>query len=149
MSSPHIHIQFVKGAVDIQVASTLPQLGCGGECIFIGRTRPESNSTYGDLIALNYDCYIELAQQELFLMTKEVTDRFATRYIQIHHSIGKVAIGEASVVIAVGSEHRGESFLACRYLIDTLKQQVAIWKQELWTGGDTWSKGIPLQIQAQ
>ena len=74
---------------------------------------------------------------------------FAVRHIQVHHSIGTVGIGEASVVIAVCSDHRDESFLACRYLIDTLKQRVAIWKKEMWTDGNTWSEGTPLQIQAK
>ena len=59
----------------------------------------------------------------------------------IEQQIGTLAIGEASVVIAVGSPHRGESFEACRYVIDRVKQEVPIWKKEVFTDGEEWVEG--------
>jgi len=144
MSTSNISVHFSENAIDVQEASTLPSIGCGGECVFIGRTRPELNPTHGELLALNYDCYQEMASQELHALAREARSRFAVNHIKVTHSIGKVAINEASVVIAVGSDHREEAFLASRFMINVLKQRVPIWKQEVWAEGLTWSDGKPL-----
>lgn len=142
-----IQIEFITNAIDVVEASTLPSIGCGGECVFVGRTRPELHATHGDLIALNYDCYEEMAEKELQALAQEVIDRFDVRVVRVTHSKGAVAIDEASVVIAVGSDHRDDAFLACRFMIDLLKQRVPIWKQEQWADGTTWSDGVPLKEQ--
>jgi len=139
-----IQINFVPSAVDVRSASVLPPSACGGDCIFVGRTRPEQHTTYGDLTALQYECYIDLATQELENIAHEAIARFSASYIRITHSIGLVPIHEASVVIAVSCAHRREAFSACQFLIDLLKQRVPIWKQEKWADGTTWSEGKEL-----
>ncbi|MDP7005213.1 MAG: molybdenum cofactor biosynthesis protein MoaE [Phycisphaerales bacterium] len=145
MTKPsNISIDFVSDAVDIDNASVLPRIGCGGECIFIGRTRPETNPKHGELVALQYDCYQDMAKKELHILAQEAIDRFQIRYVRVTHSIGKVAINEASVVIAVSSNHRDTAFSACRFMIDLLKQRIPIWKQEKWADSTTWSDGVLL-----
>jgi molybdopterin synthase catalytic subunit len=144
MSNNQIDILFTENAVDVVSASILPAIGCGGECIFIGRTRPEDNATHGPLLALHYDCYQEMAEKELRTLAQEAINRFEIRHIRVTHSVGRVATNEASVVIAVASDHRDDAFTACRFMIDLLKQRVPIWKQEMWTDGTTWSEGAPL-----
>ena len=144
MEIPQILINFVPSAVHLPEASKLPSIGCGGECLFVGRTRPELHDDHGELIALQYECYQEMATSELQKLAKEAVDRFSVRHIRVTHSVGRVAIDEASVVIAVSSDHRDDAFTACRFMIDLLKQRVPIWKQELWADGTTWSEGKPI-----
>ena len=136
---PIISVLFVEGEVDVSKHSLLPNIGCGGECIFVGRTRPDHHEKHGKLIALHYDCYKKMAQSQLEKLAEEAVARFNVRVIQICHSCGKVPIDGASVVIAVGSNHRDDAFLACQFLIDLLKSQATIWKQEVWAEGTTWS----------
>ncbi len=85
-----------------------------------------------------------MAIQELHTLAQEAIDRFDVEHIKVTHSVGEVGINDASVVIAVGSIHREEAFLACRWLIDLLKQRVPIWKKELWAEGTSWSEGTLL-----
>ncbi len=144
MNSSKIDIQFCQQAVDVPSASTLPAIGSGGECLFVGRTRPETHEIHGELTALHYDCYRDMAEHNLQELAQEAINRFSVRHIRVTHSIGTVKIDEASVVIAVSSDHRDDAFTACRFMIDLLKQRVPIWKQEKWTDGTTWSNGTPL-----
>ncbi|MBC8522904.1 molybdenum cofactor biosynthesis protein MoaE [PVC group bacterium] len=145
LQEPIISVNFVEGEVDVPKYSLLPAIGCGGECLFVGRTRPEQNDRHGDLIELKYDCYQSMAQSQLQTLANEAVARFNARAITICHSIGSVPVNSASVVISVGCDHRDDSFLACRFLIDLLKLQVPIWKKEVWSDGTTWSEGAPLR----
>ena len=145
MAYNNIEIQFTENTLELALASALPTLGCGGECVFVGRTRPETNITHGELIALQYHCYKEMAEIELQTLAQEAMHRFGARVIRITHSTGRVAPNEASVVIAVGCDHRDAAFTACRFMIDALKQRVPIWKEELWADGTTWSDGEALR----
>jgi molybdopterin synthase catalytic subunit len=145
MDHDPINIQLAQHEIDVVSASSLPSIGCGGECIFVGRTRPEHHEKHGNLLALQYACYPEMAEKELRSVAKEAIDRYSTRVVRVTHAIGRVAIDEASVVIATSSEHRKDAFDACQYIIDELKQRVPIWKQELWADGTTWKNGKPLQ----
>ncbi len=144
MIDDQISIQLVQGPIDVPSASILPLIGCGGECVFIGRTRPEEHNDHGDLIALEYECYEEMAKKTLIELANESIQRFSIGYIRLTHSIGRVEVNAPSIVIAVSSKHRADAFRSCRFIIDLLKQRVPIWKQEKWSDGTTWSKGVPL-----
>lgn len=146
MSNEQIQIYFSDGAIHVESASQMMANSCGGECIFVGRTRPETHPEHGSLLSLEYECYQEMAIQELQGLAQEAIDRFGIQNVKITHSIGKVAIGEVSVVIAVGSGHREEAFLACKWLIDLLKLRVPLWKKEVWKNGSSWSEGAPLGL---
>ena len=143
---PKISVRLVDGEIEVPKYNILPSIGCGGECVFIGRTRPEHHAEHGQLVALKYDCYKAMAQGQLEKIAVEAAARFNIRAINISHSTGTVAVDGASVVIAVGSDHRDDAFLACRFLIDLLKLQVTIWKQEVWKDGTSWSLGTSVPI---
>lgn len=145
MESGQITIEFAEGAIDVSKASQLPTIGCGGESIFIGRTRPETHSAHGSLHSLTYDCYKEMAVLELQKIAEEAINRYAVQYVRVTHAVGTVGINEASVVIAVSSHHRADAFTACHFIIDLLKQRVPIWKQEDWEDGTTWKEGHGLE----
>jgi len=144
---PVISINFVDGAVDVTKHSMLPALGCGGECVFVGRTRPEHHALHGELVELKYDCYQAMAATQLKQFANEAHARFNARAINICHSTGSVPVDAASVVIAVACNRRNDAFLACRFLIDSLKSQVPVWKQEVWTNGKTWSTDASLSLR--
>lgn len=79
--------------------------------------------------AINYEAYREMAETELAKIAGEATSRWKVR-VAVGHRIGRVPVGEASVVVACGGAHRGEAFAACRYVIDELKSRAPIWKVE-------------------
>lgn len=145
-TEPVISINFVDGAVDVPKHSVLPALGCGGECLFVGRTRPEHHEQHGELVELKYECYQTMAATLLEQFANEAHARFKTKAINISHSIGRVPVNAASVVIAVACNHRDSAFLACRFLIDSIKSEVPVWKQEVWTNGITWSNDTILPL---
>jgi molybdopterin synthase catalytic subunit len=78
--------------------------------------------------------------RELGLKTRE---RFAIRHVTMVHRLGRLEIGETSVLIVVAAAHRSAAFEACRWLIDTLKQTVPIWKKETFADGAVWAPGEP------
>src|SRR5215469_9454491 len=90
---------------------------------------------------LEYDAYPEMAEQEMASIAAEVERRWSTDHVVIAHRVGRLEIGECSVVIIVACAHRAEAFEACRYAIDTLKTTVPIFKKEVWDDGEEWVEG--------
>ena len=113
----------------------------GAECNFLGRTRPESHPHHGELVALDYEAYRTMALRTMDELARTAASIWPCLGIRIHHALGAVPIGEASVFISVICPHRSDAFDACRWLIDTLKAQVPIWKQEQWADGTSWAPG--------
>lgn len=111
----------------------------GAVCVFYGVVREDSRGRKARY--LEYDAYPEMAEKKMRQILDEVRTRWPEQRVAIVHRIGRLEIGEASVVIAVGSPHRGESFDACRYVIDRVKQEVPIWKKEVFTDGEAWVEG--------
>lgn len=114
---------------------------CGGECVFLGRTRDESHPELGPLVRLEYEVYGPMAMQVLGRMAQDAAKRFGCLAVRIVHARGTVGPGQASVVIQVATPHRGEAFEACRYLIDRLKHDLPVWKREVWRDGETFVEG--------
>jgi molybdopterin synthase catalytic subunit len=111
----------------------------GGIDIFLGTTRAERNADNRELIALDYEAYKEMATEKLRHLTKQAAERWPIVKVAILHRVGRVALGEPSVVIAVSTPHRADAFDACRFLIDELKKDGPIWKKEIWSdGGESW-----------
>jgi molybdopterin synthase catalytic subunit len=111
----------------------------GGIALFLGTTRAEVNPQRRPLVALDYEAYTEMAQAQLHDLARRARDRWPVLKLALMHRIGRVPLGEPSVMIAVSTPHRAEAFDACRWLIDTLKAEVAIWKKEIWEDGTgTW-----------
>jgi molybdopterin synthase catalytic subunit len=108
----------------------------GGIVIFEGVVRENTNGK--QVQYLEYDVYEEMAIEQIYAITTEVQRRWGIERVAIAHRFGRLEIGEASVIIVVASAHRVEAFEACRYMIDTLKQTVPIWKKEVTMDGETW-----------
>ena len=124
-----------------QIVAGLKQGRDGAVTIFDGIVR---NNTRGrKTLSLDYEAYEEMAlKQRQELAAKALAD-FKVRQVAIVHRLGKLEIGETSVLIAVASAHRGATFDACRWLIDTLKKTVPIWKKEHFEDGAVWADGEP------
>lgn len=90
---------------------------------------------------LEYDAYPEMAEQMMATIASEVERLWHTEHVAIVHRIGRLEIGECSVVVVVACPHRAEAFDACRYAIDTLKTTVPIWKKEVAEDGEEWVEG--------
>jgi molybdopterin synthase catalytic subunit len=90
---------------------------------------------------LEYEAYVPLAVRALSLIVEEAQTAWPTVRLGIHHRIGRLDIGEASVIIAAASPHRADAFAACRYAIERVKQIVPIWKREHFEGGEVWLEG--------
>jgi len=90
---------------------------------------------------LEYDVYPEMAEQQIRAIVAEAERRWGVERVAVAHRYGRLEIGEASVVIVVATPHRAEAFDACRYIIDTLKATVPIWKKEVATDGEEWVEG--------
>ena len=111
----------------------------GGIAVFLGTTRAESNAQSQPLQALDYEAYPDLALKQLKEIAARARQRWPILRLALLHSTGRVPIEQPSVLIAVSTPHRHESFEAARFLIDTLKSEVAIWKKEIWSDGTgTW-----------
>jgi molybdopterin synthase catalytic subunit len=108
----------------------------GGIGIFLGTTRSEKSPDGRDLIALDYQAYESMARRQLQELSDRTREKWPVIRMAILHRLGSVPVGEASVLIAVSAPHRAESFEACRSIIDQLKKDVTIWKQEIWAGGE-------------
>ncbi len=130
-------INIVTEKINIdEVFQSVEDPTAGGIDVFIGTTRNNSNGK--QVLSLAYEAYTPMALKMMHDLAREAHQRWHTTKISIVHRIGSVDIGEASVVIAVSSAHRKEAFEACRYLIDTLKKNVPIWKKEIVADGEFW-----------
>lgn len=113
--------------------------GAGGIVTFAGVVR--DNSRGKRVRYLEYDAYPEMAEREMASIAAEIARRWDTTYLAMVHRIGRLEIGECSVVVVVACPHRAEAFDACRYPIDTLKSTVPIWKKEMAEDGEEWVEG--------
>ena len=111
----------------------------GGIVVFEGVVR--DNARGKQVRYLEYDVYPEMAVQQIREIVAEAERRWGVERVAVAHRVGRLEIGEASVVIVVAAPHRGEAFDACRYIIDTLKTTVPIWKKEVATNGEEWVEG--------
>lgn len=117
----------------------LDTTGIGAVTTFIGLVRDHNLGRR--VLHLEYEAYEALAVKGLDRIVSESLEQWPSVRIAIHHRIGRMEIGDASVAIAAASPHRGEAFAASRYAIERLKQIVPIWKHEYFEGGDVWIEG--------
>ena len=108
----------------------------GGIATFMGTTRRRSRNR--DVLYLEYEAYEGMAEQVMENLAAELKRRHDLREVAIHHRVGRVEIGETSVVIAVSAPHRSDALVACREAIDELKVSVPLWKKEVYVGGEEW-----------
>jgi molybdopterin synthase catalytic subunit len=108
----------------------------GAIATFVGTTRVESRGRAVE--HLDYEAYEGMAENVMAEIAAALKQRYDLCEIAIHHRTGRVDIGEASVVIAVSAPHRQHALAACKDVIDTLKEQVPLWKKEVYEGGEEW-----------
>lgn len=117
----------------------------GAVVVFDGIVR---NHTRGRrTLYLFYEAYPEMALARMKQLASEALQSYPIRDVAIVHRLGRLEVGETSVIIAVASAHRAAAFDACRWLIDTLKQTVPIWKKEFFEDGAVWAQGEPFPPQ--
>jgi len=108
----------------------------GAIATFTGTVRSRSRDR--DVLYLEYEAYEGMAEETMAALAGDLRARYSLSEIAIHHRIGRVEIGEPSVVIAVSAPHRADALAACKEAIDTLKQSVPLWKKEVYKGGEEW-----------
>ena len=121
------------------IAATVATAQCGAVATFVGVVRNQNAGRR--VLWIDYEAYAPLARTTFEKIGHEAAERWPAAAIAIHHRTGRVAIGEASVVVAAASPHRAETFAACRYAIERVKQIAPVWKHEHFEGGDVWIEG--------
>ncbi len=136
------HTQIVREPINIQnTLSNLKRGEDGAVLVFEGVVR---NQTRGrKTLYLDYEAYEAMALREMESLAAQAVAQFQIRDVALVHRLGRLEIGETSVLIAVASAHRAAAFEACRWLIDTLKRAVPIWKKEYFADGAVWADGEP------
>ena len=108
----------------------------GAIATFVGKTRIDSRGR--TVQHLEYDAYPGMAEEVMERIAQELESKYELCAVAIHHRVGRVGIGETSVVIAVSAPHRQDALAACKEAIDTLKETVPLWKKEVYEGGEEW-----------
>lgn len=113
----------------------------GAVLVFDGIVRNHSRGR--ETLYLDYEAYEEMALRQMRELAVQARERFAIRHVTMVHRLGRLAVGETSVLIVVASAHRAAAYEASRFLIDTLKKTVPIWKKETFVDGAVWADGEP------
>ncbi len=114
---------------------------CGGIDVFIGTVRSQTKGK--QVVRLEFEAYERMAVKEMRKIAEHAMSKWPVHKIAVHHRTGILSIGDIPVVIAVSAAHRDAAFDACRYIIDTLKQTVPIWKKEVFEDGEVWVAAHP------
>ena len=116
----------------------------GGTVVFIGTVR---NKNAGKKVtSLEYQVYARMAEEKMKEIEAETRKKWPVKRMRLVHRVGHLSVGEASVVVAVSCEHRGDAFEACRFAIDRVKQTLPLWKNEMDDSGNRkWVEGSPIE----
>jgi molybdopterin synthase catalytic subunit len=138
-----IHIDLIDQPIDVNAAlQTVEDDGAGAINTFIGTVR--NKSTGRPVVRLEYEAYDSMALHQLRKVAEQAQEQWPMlRKVTVIHRKGTLNIGDVAVIVAVSTPHRAESFAACQYIIDTLKQVVTIWKKEFYEDGDVWVAAHP------
>lgn len=133
-------VQLTRAPLDRNaLVAAVSHASVGGIVVFEGVVRDHARGK--QVRYLEYEAYVEMAEQQIREIVAEAQRRWGVERVAVAHRFGRLEIGEASVIIVVASSHRAEAFDACRYIIDTLKATVPIWKKEVATDGEEWVEG--------
>lgn len=137
-----MRVELGNGA--LSAAEALAEIKAGPDgavCVFDGIVR--DNTRGRRTLFLEYEAYEEMALDQMRSLASEALAKFPVRDVTLLHRLGRLEVGETSVLVIVASAHRGAAFDACRWLIDTLKKTVPIWKKEHFADGAVWAAGEP------
>jgi molybdopterin synthase catalytic subunit len=121
------------------LAAAVSAAGDGAVASFAGLVRDHNQGRR--VLFLEYEAYEPLAVKALARIVDEAQRTWPATRLALHHRVGRLEIGEASIIIAAASPHRADAFAACRYAIERVKQIVPIWKREHFDGGEVWLEG--------
>jgi len=139
---PAIVIALTREPIETQRLAAAAKDGeDGAVVVFDGIVR--NNSRGRRTLHLDYEAYEEMALRQMEELARDARRRFNVRHVAIVHRLGRLQIGETSVLIVVASAHRAQAYEASRWLIDTLKRTVPIWKRETFVDGAVWADGEP------
>ena len=131
-------IRVSAGPIDVAgLAARVACPGAGAVCLFLGTVRDHSPGREG-VTHLEYEAYSEVVEERIGDIIAEAGERWPLLGAAVEHRVGVLAVGEASVGLAVSSAHRAAALEAARYLIDEIKSRVPLWKKEHWGGGAQW-----------
>jgi molybdopterin synthase catalytic subunit len=137
-----VRVEIVDGVIPAaEIVAGLKAGPDGAVCVFDGIVR--DNTRGRKTLHLDYEAYREMALSQMNALAAEAVAKFGVRDVAVVHRLGRLQVGESSVLVAVASAHRGAAFDACRWLIDTLKKTVPIWKKEQFEDGAIWAAGEP------
>jgi molybdopterin synthase catalytic subunit len=122
-----------------EVIRRVADIESGAIVVFIGTVRKSSRGR--EVKYLEYEVYSEMTLREFGKIAQEIRQMCNVRKLAIIHRVGKLSLGEISVLIALSAPHRDEAYRASRYAIEKLKQNVPIWKKEVWEAGEEWIQG--------
>ncbi len=132
-------IQVTADPIDAgRVIEAVRDPGAGAVVVFIGTVR--DNADGRPVNALEYEAYVPMAERKMAEIAADVQEEWGARAAMVHR-VGRLAVGEISVVIAISAPHRAEAFAACRAAIDELKEVVPVWKKEFGPGGHRTAPG--------
>jgi molybdopterin synthase catalytic subunit len=135
-------VALVREPIDAeQIVRAIKAGADGAVCVFDGMVR--DNTRGRETLHLDYEAYEEMALKQMSELRAQAIATFGVREVAIVHRLGRLLVGETSVLIVVASAHRGAGFEACRWVIDTLKKTVPIWKKEQFVDGAAWADGEP------
>ncbi len=141
-------VELTSDPIDVpRLIEHVNQPSNGGICTFLGVVR--DNAEGRPVVKLGYEAYKSMAVAQMRTIVEEAMQRWDLDAVALSHRTGELQIGEASVAIAVGAPHRAEAFEACRYIIDTLKTRVPIWKKEFFRDGAVWVEPVSSQPSSQ
>ncbi|HMG02825.1 MAG TPA: molybdenum cofactor biosynthesis protein MoaE [Edaphobacter sp.] len=137
-----MRVEIVDGVIPAaEIVAGLKAGADGAVCVFDGIVR--DNTRGRKTLHLDYEAYREMALEQMRSLANEAVVKFGVRDVALVHRLGRLVVGETSVLVVVASAHRGAAFEACRWLIDTLKRTVPIWKKEQFVDGAIWADGEP------
>jgi molybdopterin synthase catalytic subunit len=142
MSNEICRVEIVDTAIAAgEIVAAVKDGADGAVCVFDGIVR--DNTRGRRTLYLDYEAYREMALEQMRGLAAEAVARFGVRDVAMVHRLGRLMVGETSVLIVVASAHRAAAFEACRWLIDSLKKTVPIWKRETFADGAVWAAGEP------
>jgi len=140
------HAAIVREAINTEaLVAGIKRPEDGAVAVFEGIVRNHSRGR--GTLYLDYDAYEQMALKQMESLATQALSQFQVRDVAVIHRLGRIEIGETSVLIVVAAAHRGAAFDACRWLIDTLKRTVPIWKKEHFADGAVWADGEPFPEQ--
>ncbi|MDQ3956086.1 MAG: molybdenum cofactor biosynthesis protein MoaE [Actinomycetota bacterium] len=137
-----LRCDITEGSLDVPAAiDEVAGPSCGGLAVFVGTVRESAAAPEGSgrpVVRLEYDAHPQLAKRRLEEIGEEALRRWDVKKLVAVHRSGACALGEPTVVVACSAPHRGDALEACRFVIDTIKSTVPIWKREVYADGSSW-----------